>query len=261
MAQDDIAMPTILVTGASGALGRALALHHAGPGIRLALWGRDETRLAAVADACRAKGARVVTRSLDLAAPDPALAALQQEDAAGPVTLALLVAGMGDVRAPGARVEDPALVARMIAVNFATPAALATELAGRMAARGGGRIVLVGSAAAFHALPFATAYAGSKAGLARFADALGTGVRHYGVQVMLVSPGFLDTGAVREVPAPRRLLLPVEVAAARIARAAERGTPHLVLPWPFRLLRSVDRLLPRRLRDRLLLALTPPDRR
>lgn len=251
----------ILVTGASGELGRALALHHARPGVRLSLWGRDEARLAAAAEACRRHGAEVTTRRLDLAAPEAALAALRREDAADPVARALLVAGMGDIRAPGACAEDAALVARMAAVNFAAPAAMAAELAGRMAARGGGRIVLVGSAAGFHALPFAAAYAGSKAGLARFADALRIGVAPHGVSVTLVSPGFIDTAAAHKVPGPKPLLLPVEAAAARIAKAADRCTPHLVLPAPFGLLRVVDRLLPRTLRDRVLRSLTPPDRR
>lgn len=249
---------SILVLGASGGLGGALARHYARPGATLLLWGRDKGRLQALARACEAAGATVETRSQDLSDLPAASAALAEDDARHPVGLALFAAGLGDIRAAGDRVEDAALIARLAAVNFTAPAVLAAALADRMARRGTGRIVLVGSAAAFHALPFAAAYAGTKAGLARFADALRLAVREHGVTVTLVSPGFIDTAAGRQVPGARPVLLQPDEAAARIARAAERGTAHAIMPWPFAVLRLFDRLLPRPLRDRLLLSLAPP---
>ncbi|WP_121114970.1 SDR family NAD(P)-dependent oxidoreductase [Croceibacterium ferulae] len=249
---------SILVLGASGGLGSALARHYATPGARLLLWGRDEARLQAVARSCEAAGATVHIRSQDLTDLPAATAALAEDDARHAIDLALFAAGLGDIRAEGDRVEDAALVARLAAVNFTAPAVLASALAGRMVERGAGRIVLVGSAAAFHALPFAAAYAGTKAGLARFAEALRLACREHGVTVTLVSPGFIDTPAGRDVPGPKPLLLQPEEVAARIAHAAERGTAHAIMPWPFAALRLFDRLLPRFLRDRLLLSLAPP---
>lgn len=249
----------ILVTGASGGLGGALARHYARPGVRLSLWGRDEARLLSVAGACRAAGAIAGIRSIDITDIEAMLAAIAADDEADPFDLAVLASGLGDVRAAGDKVEDARLVAKLGAVNFTAPAAMAAALAARMALRGGGGIVLVGSAAAFHALPFAAAYSGTKAGLARFADALRLGVRGHGVTVTLVSPGFIDTPAGRRVPGPKPLIMRPEAVAARIAKAAAQGKPHLVVPWPFRVLRLFDRLLPRVLRDRLLLSLAPPE--
>jgi short-subunit dehydrogenase len=248
----------ILITGASSGLGAALARHYAAPGRTLMLWGRDRQRLDAVAASCREAGARVAVRSLDLSDSAAAIAAIEQEDDAGAIGLALLVAGMGDTRAPGDLVEDAAQVARLGLVNFVAAAALAAALASRMARRGKGGIVLVGSAAGFHALPFAAAYAGSKAGIAHFAQALRLGVKQYGVRVTLVSPGFIDTASGRKVPGARPFALQSSDAAARIAKAAARGQAHAIFPWPFILLRWVDRLLPRMLSDRLMLGLTPP---
>jgi len=252
----------ILVTGASGGLGGALARNYAKTGVNMSLWGRDPTRLEAVASQCRAAGAEVQVQLLDIADVDAALAALAKADSAAPFDLALFASGQGDTRAACDLVEDSRLVARLGTVNFTAPAAMAAALAGRMAQRaknqnGGGRIVLISSAAAFHALPFAAAYSGTKAGLSRFADALRIGVAPLGVSVTLVSPGFIDTAAGRKVPGPKPMLMTADAVAARIAIAAERRQAHLVLPWPFVALRWLDRVLPRPLRDRLLANLTP----
>lgn len=251
-------MERIFITGASSGLGEALARHYAAPGRTLLLWGRNDQRLETIGEICRRAGAAVETRSLDLMDVEAAVAAVNEADERHPISLALLVAGLGDVRQPGMAVESPDQIRRLGLVNFVAPCAIASALAERMAGRSHGHIVFIGSAAAFHALPFAAAYAGSKAGLARFADALRIGMARHGVRVTLVSPGFIGTAAGRKVAGPKPLLMQTADAAARIARAVAAGQAHAVLPWPFAGLRWLDRLLPRPVRDRLLLALTPP---
>ncbi len=241
----------ILITGASGAIGGALARRLAAPGTHLLLWGRDMARLTLIATICRAAGATVELRQIDLADTAAALAAIAADDSAGRIDSALLVAGQGDAVPPGQIVEPAEQVARLAVVNFAGPAALAAALATRMVARGRGRILLVGSAAAFHALPHAPTYAASKAGLARFADALRLAVAPHGVTITLVSPGFIDwAGGGR--PVPRALLLPLEEAARRILAAFDAGVGHAIIPRRFALLRLLDRALPGVARDALL---------
>ncbi|WP_137680631.1 SDR family NAD(P)-dependent oxidoreductase [Aurantiacibacter suaedae] len=242
----------LLITGASGALGRALALHHARSGSSLSLWGRNPERLASTAEAVRAAGAEATERRLDLTDCEAAIAALAEEDAKSPFDLVYLVAGIGDVCPPGAMVEPPAQIARVVETNFTAPAAMAAAMAERMARRGHGRIVIVGSAAGHHALPSAASYAASKAGLARFADALRIAMKPRGVSVVLVAPGFIASG-----PEERPMAIPVRIAARRIAQAAERGKRHYVTPWPFTALRLLDKALPTALRDRLLAAIKP----
>lgn len=249
----------VLVIGASGELGCALAREYAGPGVALCLWGRDTARLQAVGALCREKGALVKTRSLDLLDLDAAVTAILDDDDELRFDVGIFGAGLGDILESGRRVEQPEQVLRLTAVNFAAPAALSACLADRMAARGSGNIVLIGSVASFHALPFAIAYTSTKAGLARFADGLRLAIRPYGVRVTLASPGFINTAAARRVPGPKPFILQPDEAARRIVKAAARGKGHVIMPQQFAALRLIDRLLPRFLRDRLLLALAPPE--
>lgn len=170
----------------------------------------------------------------------------------------MVASGIGDIREDSRAFESPELVARVTKVNYLAPATLVAEMAARMAARRRGTIVLIGSAASFHALPFAAAYAASKAGLALFAEALHIAMRPHGVSVTLASPGFIDTAAARRVPGPKPLILGADDAARRIAGAAAAGQAHAIIPRPFALLRLLDRLLPMWLRARLLPSLAPP---
>ena len=152
---------SILLTGASGFLGRELALQHAAPGVRFHLWGRDADRLADTSQVLSSLGANVHVTSLDLTKTDEAVQKLMEQDQSERFDIAYLVAGTGETRAPGDRIENHLLVDRSIQTNFTAPAAMASALADRMAERGRGRIVLIGSAAGHHSLPFASAYAGS----------------------------------------------------------------------------------------------------
>ena len=247
--------PSFFLTGASGYLGRAIALQHAAAGAHLHLWGRDSQRLQSTADAVEAKGATVQQTRLDLTDPVSAAQTIIAQDDEARFDVVYLIAGTGETRPTGALVEDPEVIARMAMVNYAAPAAMAAAVAARMADRGRGSIVLIGSAAAHHSLPFAASYSGSKAGLARFADALRLAVKPYGVSVTLAAPGFLDTPAHKKQNRPMEL--DVDEAARRIVRAGERGAARYVTPLPFRLLRVIDALLPARLRDAVLSKLGP----
>jgi short-subunit dehydrogenase len=113
-----------------------------------------------------------------------------------------------------------------------------------MAQRGCGQIALLGSVAAFHDLPYAAAYAGSKAGLARFATSLRLGLRDHRVGVTLVSPGFVDTPMSRRLRCTKPFLLQPGAAAKRIALAISHDQSHLIIPWQFALIGWASCLLP-----------------
>lgn len=238
---------TILITGASGGIGAALARRYAHAGITLLLWGRDETRLMQTAAQCRALGAECITALFDIRVLDDMEERLVAQDAATPIDLAIFNAGLGGTVAKDDICETPQRARATAEVNFVAPVIGANVMAQAMAGRGGGQIVLVGSIAESFPLPMAPTYAATKAGLAMFAEALSIRMARQKVRVTLVSPGFVDTAMSRGVPEAKPFLMTADAAAAILVRRIARGDRRIVVPWQFSVIRAAAGLLPRAL--------------
>nr|WP_242011520.1 SDR family NAD(P)-dependent oxidoreductase [Acetobacter fallax] len=248
----DRTLARILITGASGGIGQALALRYAAPGRTLVLWGRNATKLRILAASCQERGAHVLTREVDLTDGQAALRALREDDDSTPLDTVILCAGLSDMKQGHEKTEQAETVLELGLVNYATPAALTMAAADRMAQRGGGSIALIGSVAAYHDLPFAAGYGGSKAGLARFASSARLALAPLGVRLTLIAPGFVDTAMSQRIIGPRPFLVTPDAAAARIISALKRDQPEIIFPWPFAVLRIIDQLTPRILRDAIM---------
>jgi short-subunit dehydrogenase len=250
-------MPNVLITGASSGLGAALAAAYAEPGNNLILFGRDQTRLNETAALCRQRGAGVECISIDIRNIDPLVSGIQEIDARTPLDLAILNAGLGGIAGIERISELPERSHEMSLVNFVSPVVTATAIGELMGARGHGRIVLVGSLAEAFPLPMAPTYAGTKAGLAMFAEALELRLQKHGVGVTLVSPGFIDTPMSRSVPPPKPFLMTTKDAAAIIRRKIDSGARRLVLPWQFAVILALSRWIPRALTRAILRSQMP----
>lgn len=179
---------TILITGASGGIGAALAKVEACPDVTLLLWGRDAARLAEVAALCRARGADVRTEIFDLRDTAALAPKLAEADRATPIDLAIFNAGLGGTAPDHAAAESPDTARAVAEVNFVAPIVGANMIAEAMAKRGGGQIVLVGSIAESYPLPMAPTYAATKAGLRMFAEALRLRLAKHRVRVTRSRP-------------------------------------------------------------------------
>jgi NADP-dependent 3-hydroxy acid dehydrogenase YdfG len=85
---------TILITGATGAIGGALARDYAGAGVTLLLHGRDVRRLEEVAADCRSLGAEVRSASFDLRDVERLRAWVKSEQSQQPLDLVIANAGI-----------------------------------------------------------------------------------------------------------------------------------------------------------------------
>ena len=93
-------------------------------------------------------------------------------------------------------------------------------------------LVGIGSSVTWLPLPRAGAY-GSKAALRYLLESLRLDLAGEGIDVTLVSPGFVDTPLTRRNDFPMPMRWPVDKAARQIARRLERRPLHIAFPAPF----------------------------
>lgn len=241
---------TVLVTGASSGIGRAVALRCAAAGARLVLAGRDRARLDDVAAATG--GASVVA---DLARPG---AAADLAERAGPVDVLVCCAGAGLAgpfdRVDGVNRADGTDLDAFVRLNFTSTVELVRAVLGPMRAAGRGHVVVVSSVAGRLPVREEVVYGATKAAVDHFAAALRVELAGTGIGVSAVAPAGVDTPFFdrRGTPYRRgtpRLLRPEQVADAVVA-AVERNLPEVVVPRWLRVAYVVRATVPR-LYDRL----------
>jgi short-subunit dehydrogenase len=230
----DLDGKTVLLTGATGGLGRATAEALAARGASLVLSSRKPEELDSLALALPGEGHRRIVSDL---AEAGAAEALVTE--AGEVDVLVANAGLGAV----GRIEQftPEQIERLLRVNLEAPIRTARALAPAMRERGSGQMVFVSSLAGKAATANSGLYTASKAGLRGFALAMRQDLARDGVGVSIICPGFIreagmfaDSG--RNPPMNLGTSTPRAVAAA-VLKAIERNRPEIdVAPLRQRLL-------------------------
>jgi short-subunit dehydrogenase len=221
---------SLLITGASSGIGEALALAYAGPGVSLALAGRDTARLAAVAAACAAKGAQVRSDVLDVSDRDAAARWIDATDAARPLDLVIANAGVGGGTDEGH--EDEQQTRSVFAANVDGVLNTVLPLIPRFVGRRRGQIALMSSLASFRGFPGAPTYCASKAAVRVWGEGLRGDLRASGVEVSVICPGFVVSRMTERNKFPMPLLMSADRAAAIIQRGLERNRGRIAFPWP-----------------------------
>lgn len=243
---------SILITGASSGIGQALALAYAGPGVFLALTGRDRERLESTASAARAQDAEVATGLLDVRDQTAMAQWITEQDTRHPFDLAIANAGITTGLAPRQLAEDPAAVRALIAINLFGVFNTVEPLIAPMCARGHGQIALVGSIAGIRGLPYSPAYCAAKAAVHAYGESLRGRLAATGVHVSLIIPGFVDTPLNESISSIKPLQITGAQAALIIRRGLEKGKFVIAFPQALYLLARLARILPVRLVDKIL---------
>ena len=227
----------IVLTGASSGIGLATARELAARGHRLVLAARRTEQIAALARELDPTGVRVLAVPTDVT-----------DDASRRALVAAATGHFGHidvlVNNAGVTVEhgwwwDDADPLRLLRVNLEAPVELVRLVLPAMRARGHGHIVNIASVAGIVATN--GLYSASKFGLRGFSLGLRRELLGTGVQVSIVSPGFVKS----EMTASARLPMPgPEVVARAVADVLERPQREVVVPSAYRALAWLDRHLP-----------------
>ena len=227
----------VVVTGASGGIGRATATAFGARGAKVALLARGEAGLAGAARDVEAGGGQALVLPTDVADPAQIEAAAERvETELGPIDVWVNVA-FTSVFSPFEKIT-PEEYKRVTEVNYlgfvyATMAALK-----RMTPRDAGTIVQVGSALAYRGIPLQTAYCGSKHAIQGFNEALRCELLHdkSNVHVTMVQMPAVNTPqfswVINRLPKHAQPVPPIyqpEIAARGVLHAADH--PHRREYW------------------------------
>jgi NAD(P)-dependent dehydrogenase (short-subunit alcohol dehydrogenase family) len=189
-----------LVTGAASGIGRATALAAAREGAVVHLTDVNAAALAQVAAEIRAAGGTVgAVRALDISDFEAVPGfAREVHESHGSLDVLMNVAGIS-VWGAIDKLEHRHW-RRCVDVNLMGPIhALECFVPAMIAARRGGHVVNVSSAAGLFGLPWHAAYSASKFGLRGVSEVLRFDLARHRIGVTLVCPGGVDTGLVRTV--------------------------------------------------------------
>jgi short-subunit dehydrogenase len=185
----------VVVTGASGGIGRAIAYAFAKRGAHLGLLARGQPGLEAAAEEVRSLGGRAIVIPTDMTDPELVEAAADAVEA----RFGSIDAWVNDAMATVfARVVDthPEEFKRATEVTYLGTVYVTMTALRRMPARDRGVIVQVGSALAYRAIPLQAAYRGAKFAIRGFTDSIRTELLadHSHVQITMVQlPGVNTT--------------------------------------------------------------------
>jgi NADP-dependent 3-hydroxy acid dehydrogenase YdfG len=244
---------SILITGASSGIGRALALEYARGGAKLALCARRLPELETLATEVRALGGTAISLPLDVCDTDAVADAVARADRdLGGLEMVIANAGRGASR-HSSRLTWPE-VAATLDVNVR--GALATLVAAIpiFLAHRGGHLVGVSSLAGRRALPMSAAYSASKAALSTFLESLRIDLAAAGVRVTDVQPGFVETPMIANRSHGKPFCWPVDRAARHIVDKLDGAPAVVAFPWPLVFATAVGRLLPAPVYDRVMRA-------
>ena len=256
--------PLAVVTGAAAGLGRELADILAREGHDLVLVARREGELKALADELQQRhGAHSTIAAVDLSQPDAADQVIAAIGADTAIDVLVNNAGFGGHGAFAERPRDDER--RMLAVNVAALTDLTRLVLPGMIARGRGRVLNVGSTAAFQPGPFMAVYYASKAYVLSFSQAIAEETRGTGVSVTCLCPGvttteFQQVAGVEDVPLTKG---PLSMTARAVADAAYAGMMRgrlIVIPGAHNKVGAhAVRLAPRRVMLSIVRRLHPVD--
>lgn len=186
-----------LVTGAGRGIGRAIAEGYAAAGAAVVLAARTAAEIEAVAAGIRAKGGRALAVPADVTRHEQVVALMDRVRAAHG-GLDILVCNAGGNTARG-RIDEvePAAWTAALELNLASAYYCAREALPLLRARGGGKIVMLGSGMGWRSVPGNAAYCVAKAGLSMLVKALAMELREERISVHELIPGPVDTPATR----------------------------------------------------------------
>lgn len=241
----------VFLTGASSGIGEALSLAFARDGAVIGLLARRENLLQELKRKCEECGgiARVLAVDVtDAGAVRDAAESLRAEF--GHIDILIANAGIGGNN-PETRSLEPAAVKQVIDINLIGAANAVHSVLPEMLARRSGQLVAISSLAGFRGLPKSAAYSASKAGMTAFFESVRVDVRHLGIAVTIIHPGFIRTPLTSKRASKMPFLMELADAVPHFLSAIEKKKKFAAFPWQLAIAVRAARFFPAWIYDRV----------
>ncbi|MBW8831669.1 MAG: SDR family oxidoreductase [Burkholderiales bacterium] len=244
--------PLVFITGASSGIGQALAARFYKAGYRLALVARRSAEVQAWAQSQGLEGSRVAVYAADVR-DIPGITAAGRACIAAQGVPDVVIANAGiSVGVDTAIYDDLDVMRATYETNNLGMAATFQPFVAPMCKRKSGRLAGIASVAGIRGLPGHGAYCSSKAAVISYCESLRGECRPFGVKVVTVAPGYIDTPLTRDNRYSMPFLMTAEAFADEAFAAIEGGVTFRVIPWQAGIIAKLLRLLPNWLFDRAL---------
>ncbi len=243
--------PAVVITGASDGIGKSMAIAFAKRGARLGLIARRRELLEALVPELTKLGSPEVRIAVldvtDFAAQRAALDGFEREF--NGISHLVLNAGISGRATPTADGWDD--IRKCLELNVFAALNAAEWMKPRMVARKSGTIAGVSSVAAIRGLPDSGAYSTSKAAISTYLESLRVDLAPFGVKVVTIAPGYIETGLTARNHGSMPFLMKSEEAGRIFAEAVLAGRKFTVAPWQYAWLIRILRILPNAVYDRI----------
>ena len=229
-------------------MGEALALHYAEGKNDLVLIARREEKLQKVADKCLALGATVEIIVADVN-DFTHIQTIGERLAREKIDRIILNAGISVGHSGGVTPFDD--FHRLFQTNFLSLHALLEPIIPKLIEQKSGEVVFISSLASLLSMPTSIAYSSSKRALNAYAEGLRYQLRPYGVDVMTILPGFIDSEMTQKNNFTMPFFLSTQAGVKKITSAIAKKKHFYPFPLRFYLMIRLALLLPHPLRDKI----------
>jgi NADP-dependent 3-hydroxy acid dehydrogenase YdfG len=241
----------VLLTGASSGIGEALALEMAKRGAILGLLARRESLLRDLVAKCERLG--TAAREFPCDITDEMVvsdAAEKLKNEFGKIDILIANAGISG-GAKHAKDLKPSDFRRVIDTNLIGSMNSVSAVLPFMLESGKGQLVAISSLAGFRGLPKSGAYCASKAGMTAYFESVRLDVKHKGVDVTIIQPGFIKTpltsGRANKMP----FLMELNESIPYFLRAIEKRKKFAAFPWQLATIVRAGKVFPAWLYDKI----------
>lgn len=238
----------IVISGASSGIGFALARHYLQQGATVAAFARRGELLQTLCNEFPQQVHPYVLDVRDAAALQHAAHDFIQRIGCPDIVIANAGVSVGTLTEYP---EDLAAFQHVMDINVLGMVKTFQPFLHDMRAAKRGTLVGIASVAGFRGLPGASAYSASKAAAISYLESLRVELRHSGIKVSTLCPGYIKSPMTAVNPYPMPFILETNEAARRMARAIACQTTFTVIPWQMGLVGGLLKILPRWLYDRL----------